>query len=192
MTRPRPSPVCVVAAMAMLSACTSTDVLEPSAIAADSRTTAAGSAATASVSTPAQAPAGTTSTTDRSTATAALPAVSRLQFAPIIGTPVEAAAPLTERLALRARERGIAIAPSGEPQTYVRKGYFSALPEGKETTVVYVWDVLDSSGNRLHRIGRMENKAGEAVEVAPGSGHRVWIDLPPEMAGAYIARIDQA
>ncbi|MEN3371890.1 tRNA 5-hydroxyuridine modification protein YegQ [Dechloromonas sp. ZS-1] len=53
-------------------------------------------------------------------------------------------------------------------------------------------ECVHPSGNRLHRIGRMENKAGEAVEVAPGSGHRVWIDLPPEMAGAYIARIDQA
>ena len=171
--------------MAMLSACTSTDVLEPSAIAADSRTTAAGSAATASVSTPAQAPAGTTSTTDRSTATAALPAVSRLQFAPIIGTPVEAAAPLTERLALRARERGIAIAPSGEPQTYVLKGYFSTMTEGKETTVVYVWDVYDPSGNRLHRInGQVKSASANATEG--------WAAVTPEaMRSIADSTVDQ-
>ncbi len=32
------------------------------------------------------------------------------------------------------------------------KGYFSAMSEGKDTTVVYVWDVYDPAGNRLHRI----------------------------------------
>jgi putative protease len=34
----------------------------------------------------------------------------------------------------------------------------------------------------------MENAAGEPAAVAPGNGHRVWIDLPPETAGAYVAR----
>ena len=44
------------------------------------------------------------------------------------------------------------------------------------------------AGNRVQAIGRMENAAGEATGVAPGNGHRVWIDLPPEAAGAYVAR----
>ncbi len=188
MTQPRPSPVCFVVVMALLSACTSTDVLEPSAIAAESRG-AAGSAATASGSSPTTAPAGTTSATDRSTATAALPAVGRLQFAPIIGTPVEAAAPLTERLALRARERGIAIAPSGEPQTYVLKGYFSALPEGRETTVVYVWDVLDSSGNRLHRIqGQQVAQGGDGWSSVPASTMQAIADQTMEQLAGWFGR----
>jgi hypothetical protein len=32
------------------------------------------------------------------------------------------------------------------------KGYFSALTDNSQTTVIYVWDVLDPAGNRLHRI----------------------------------------
>ena len=44
------------------------------------------------------------------------------------------------------------------------------------------------AGNRVQAIGRMEGIGGEPVAVAPGNGHRVWIDLPPEAAGAYVAR----
>jgi putative protease len=44
------------------------------------------------------------------------------------------------------------------------------------------------AGNKVQAIGRMENATGDAVPVAPGNGHRVWIDLPPETAGAYVAR----
>jgi hypothetical protein len=113
----------------------------------------------------------------------------RLQFAPIIGTPVEAAAPLTERLALRARERGIAIAPSGEPQTYVLKGYFSALPEGKETTVVYVWDVLDSSGNRLHRIqGQQVAQGGNGWSSVSASTMQAIADQTMEQLAGWFGR----
>jgi hypothetical protein len=46
------------------------------------------------------------------------------------------------------------------------KGYFSAVTEGKDTTVVYVWDVYDPAGNRLHRI----NGQMKAPSVASGSG----------------------
>ena len=34
----------------------------------------------------------------------------------------------------------------------------------------------------------MENADGAAVSVAPGIGHRVWIDAPARYAGAYVAR----
>jgi hypothetical protein len=45
--------------------------------------------------------------------------------------------------------------------THVLKGYFSVLGEGAATTVIYVFDVLDPAGNRLHRI--------QGQEVASGS-----------------------
>lgn len=141
-----------IAAPVLLSACTSTDVLEPSAL------TAQDIAAAAAGGTPATSAAATQGGT-----TTSIPAATRLQFAPIIGTPVEAAGPLSERLTLRARERGIAIARAGEPLSHIMKGYFSALPEGRQTTVVYVWDVLDGSGNRLHRI-----QGSEVVEGGNG------------------------
>ena len=100
----------------------------------------------------------------------------RPQIAPIVGTStVEAVTPLTQRFAVRARERGIGLVGSTDPATtHVLKGYFSAIPEAQDTTVIYVWDVLDPSGNRLHRIqGQMKDEGtaagngGAAVATAP-------------------------
>ncbi len=49
-------------------------------------------------------------------------------------------------------------------------------------------ECVHAAGNHAWTLGRMENQAGEAVTVAPGSGHRVWIDLPENRCGAFIAR----
>jgi len=43
-------------------------------------------------------------------------------------------------------------------------------------------------GNLAVTVARMETAAGDPAAVAPGSGHRVWIDLPAEATGAFIAR----
>ncbi len=49
-------------------------------------------------------------------------------------------------------------------------------------------ETVHPAGNSEWVLTRMENAAGDAVEVAPGSGHRVWVELPADRAGAYIAR----
>lgn len=49
-------------------------------------------------------------------------------------------------------------------------------------------ECLHPAGNHVQRIGRMENAAGEAVAIAPGSGHRVWIDLPALYTKSFVAR----
>jgi hypothetical protein len=153
-------------AAAALSACTSTqDVLEPSAIAAQQ----SGSAAAGPQ--PATSPV-MASRTDTSAVSKPIPANVRVQVAPIVGASVEAATPLTERLAIKARERGIRLAGSSDQTaTHVLKGYFSALTEGKETTVVYVWDVYDPAGTRLHRINGQQK-----VQISGGDG---WSSVPP-------------
>jgi hypothetical protein len=140
-------------AAAALSACNSTqDVLEPSAIAAQppaqgDATTATPDALTAAT------PGASTAATPAPAQSAAVTTSARIQFAPIVGTSVEAASTLSERLAGRARERGVVLARSNDPATtHVLKGYFTPLSEGKETTVIYVWDVYDPAGNRVHRI----------------------------------------
>ncbi|BAB49752.1 msr2684 [Mesorhizobium japonicum MAFF 303099] len=57
------------------------------------------------------------------------------------------------------------------------KGYFSAISEGKDTTVIYVWDVYDPSGNRLHRInGQMK---APSVNSAAGAGADSWKGVSP-------------
>ena len=49
-------------------------------------------------------------------------------------------------------------------------------------------ECVHPEGNRLWTPTRMENAAGQPVEVAPGSGHRVWVDLPESCVNAFIAR----
>lgn len=89
----------------------------------------------------------------------------KLLIAPIIGAPVEVVTPLTHRLNADAKTKGITLAAANDPATgYVMKGYFSALAENGETTVLYVWDVLDMTGNRLHRIQGQQKVKGMSAD----------------------------
>jgi len=153
-------------AAAALAACNSaSDVLQSAAPQSTQSVPDTDSSTTSTDATPPPASAGAAPASPG--AVAAIGRV-RLQIAPIVGAPVEAAAPLTERLNLRARGSGIRLAGSTDTTaTHVLKGYFSLLSEGKETTVIYVWDIYDPAGNRLHRISGQQ-KAG------PSNGAREW------------------
>ncbi|TIT76664.1 MAG: hypothetical protein E5W57_18130, partial [Mesorhizobium sp.] len=73
----------------------------------------------------------------------------------------------------RARQRGVTLVGStDQTATHVLKGYFSTMTEGKDTTVIYVWDVYDPSGNRLHRI----NGQQKALSVGSAEG---WSSVAP-------------
>lgn len=98
----------------------------------------------------------------------------RIAIAPVVGAPVEPVAVLTKRLSLRAKERGLRLVRSTEgTETHVLKGYFSAFVEGSATTVIYVWDILDMGGNRLHRFQGQENTPANSASDA-------WASVPPE------------
>lgn len=108
----------------------------------------------------------------------------KLQIAPIVGAPLNVVTPLTHRLNTDAQAKGVAIAPPNDPTaTYVMKGYFSALAENDQTTVLYVWDVLDKSGTRLHRIQGQEKVKG----VSPDS----WSAVPASAMEAIADRTIQ-
>lgn len=97
----------------------------------------------------------------------------RMRFAPIIGAPVDKVTPLSRRLSSRAKEKSITIvASTDQTATHVVKGYFSVLAEGSSSTVIYVFDVLDPSGNRLHRIQGQESVAGTNATDS-------WASVPP-------------
>ena len=164
-------------AAAALSACNTSDVLQPTGTPPPAASAVAGPA---TVAQPAQAP------IQLSAEAKASIARMRLQIAPMVGTTVEAAGPLTERLNLRARERGIQLSGSTDSNaTHVLKGYFSLLSEGKDTTVIYVWDVYDPAGNRLHRI----NGQQKAASVGGGEG---WPAVAPAtMQAVADSTIDQ-
>lgn len=152
--------------IAFVAGCTTSDVLEPSAMVGQQQTTTPSPVtgvmppATSGTLPPATSPGG---------AVAAISTNARVQFAPVIGATVDAVTPLTERLMNRARERGIGLAPSGDPgTTHMLKGYLAAISDNRATTVIYVWDVLDTAGNRLHRIQgqrRIEGAAGEGWQA---------------------------
>lgn len=103
---------------------------------------------------------------------AALPAADlssqHVQFAPIVGATVESVTPLSKELSARAQQRGIKVVAANDPSTtLLMKGYFSALTDNSQTTVIYVWDVLDPAGNRLHRIeGQQKAPAGHGQGFA--------------------------
>ncbi len=89
-----------------------------------------------------------------------------IRFLPIIGAPVEAVTPLSKQLGAEARSHGLTIKSASDPSSrHILKGYFSAFKDGNKTTVVYVWDVLDNSGNRLHRIQGQDAVDGAAADL---------------------------
>jgi len=155
-----------------LAACTSAQVMEPSALVGTVPAPAAPPAFP--VATPAGPdPDATRGATRGATTVAAIASDARVQFAPVVGAPATIATPLAGRLSARAGARGIALTGAGDPSaTLVMKGYFSAISEGGQTTVIYVWDVTDAAGTRVHRI------QGQAK--APSSGADAWDDVRPE------------
>lgn len=94
-----------------------------------------------------------------------------IRFLPIIGAPVQAVTPLSRQLGAQARSSGLTIRPSSDTSTqHILKGYFSAFADGDKVTIVYVWDILDGAGTRLHRMQGQEN--------VPARGSDPWAAVP--------------
>ena len=105
---------------------------------------------------------------------AALPSAASgtIRFLPIIGAPVQSVTPLSRQLGAQARASGLAIRASGDTSAdHILKGYFSAFGDGNAVTVVYVWDVLDNAGSRLHRL--------QGQVQVPNSASDPWAAVPP-------------
>lgn len=116
---------------------------------------AGGEAARVAVEEPAQA--------QETAAAAPAQSAGSVRFLPIIGAPVQAVTPLSRRLASEAGASGITIKSSSDNSSqHILKGYFSATADKGKTTVIYVWDVLDPGGARLHRIQGQETVEGQA------------------------------
>jgi len=104
-----------------------------------------------------------------------------IRFLPIIGAPVEAVTPLSKQLGNEARSHGLTIKSASDTSSqHILKGYFSALKDGEKTTVVYVWDVLDSAGNRLHRI--------QGQDTVDATAANLWSVVPPQTMQAIATR----
>lgn len=163
----------LLGAAAALASCTSTqDVLEPSAlVSTDTPTPPPQTQTQLPIEQPAAQPPAATASQPPATV-AAINTNARVQFAPVVGASGEASTPLAARLSTRASARGITLVGAGESSaTHVMKGYFSAFSDDGQTTVIYVWDVMDPAGTRVHRI------QGQAS--APSRGGEGWPSVDP-------------
>jgi hypothetical protein len=87
--------------------------------------------------------------------------VPPVAFLPVTGAPQSAVTNLANSMRLAAKSESVPVVVSIEQGArYQVKGYFSALNDGTGTILVYVWDVLDANGTRVHRISGQERGGG--------------------------------
>jgi hypothetical protein len=110
---------------------------------------------------------------------AATVASGTITIAPVIGAPLSAVSPLSRRLGVGAKERKITlVASSAGTADLTLRGYFSAFVEDGDTSVIYVWDVLDAQGNRVHRIQGTRRSGNAATPAEP------WASVQPAVMEA--------
>ncbi|MGX1308868.1 ABC-type transport system substrate-binding protein [Amorphus suaedae] len=87
-------------------------------------------------------------------------ATTTVAFEPFTGMPGNIADSLAQEIAVQAEANGIKLVQRvGAPATYRVKGFLSAVSSDNGANVVYVFDVFNASGKRLHRISG-ERQAG--------------------------------
>ena len=97
--------------------------------------------------------------------TAALNPENTLRVLPFDGIPAKAGNRLNQTMQQAARAQGLSFQNTGTDfGEYQLKGYFSAFNDGNGTLLVYVWDVLDRSGNSVHRINGQERNPGSRTD----------------------------
>lgn len=182
----------------LLAACNSTESAlnvqgssQPAEQSAAATTPTAAQPAGTSPAAAGTAPAAVTSTTAPAAQRSAALKPGKLHIAPIVGAPLNVLTPLTHRMNDDAKAKGITLAGRNDPSAaYVMKGYFSVLSEDNETTVLYVWDVLDASGNRLHRIQGQEKVPGAAADswsIVPASAMQSIADRTMQEYSTWLA-----
>ena len=83
-----------------------------------------------------------------------------IAFEPFTGMPGNIADALSQEIAVQAEANRINLVQRvGAPATYRVKGFLSAVSSDNGANVVYVFDVFDATGKRLHRISG-ERQAG--------------------------------
>lgn len=84
-------------------------------------------------------------------------------FEPFTGAPGNLADTLSEYIGSEARKQGITLVRRvGASATYRVNGYLSATGQPSTGTVFYVFDIVDSSGQRVKRISGTEATGGSS------------------------------
>jgi hypothetical protein len=96
-------------------------------------------------------------------------AEAKFAFAELTGAPATHTMAFSRAISKEATLRKLSVVPAGDPSaTYFVKGYLSAIGGAGGTLLVYVWDVTDTSGQRLHRVSGQEPAGGSSTD--PWSG----------------------
>src|SRR5262245_43212559 len=92
---------------------------------------------------------------------------TKIAIAPIIGTPPEIAAQMTDALVVAGKDRKLTLLPSGGKATYTLRGYLVASSEKQGAKISYIWDVTDAQGQRVARV------SGDEI-IAKRAGSDPW------------------
>lgn len=96
---------------------------------------------------------------------------ARFAILPIIGAPTDISVAMSRALREDAESRNVTLVEQDDPSaTYRVKGYLSAIGDASGASLVYVFDVLDTNGRRLHRISGQEH--GNPASTDPWTGIR--------------------
>ncbi|MBN8934021.1 MAG: hypothetical protein J0G97_19975 [Rhizobium pusense] len=113
-------------------------------------------------------------------------AANSIRCLPIIGSPVQALTPLSRQLGAEARAKGLTIRASNDNSAEnILKGYFSAFADGGKVNVVYVWDILDANGVRLHRLQGQEAVTARGSDPWAAVTDKVMQDIAAKTLNDY-------
>jgi hypothetical protein len=94
---------------------------------------------------------------------------ARFAFSKVTGGPGDLLTTFNESIKSDAKARKLTVVPEDDPNlTYRVKGYVSAVGGPTGTLLVYVFDVVDSRGVRIHRISGQE--LGSGTQSDPWAG----------------------
>ena len=89
---------------------------------------------------------------------------TKIAIAPIIGTPPEIAARMTDALVVAGKDRKLTLLPAGGKANYTLRGYLVASSEKQGAKISYIWDLTDAQGSRVARVS-----GDEIIAKRPGS-----------------------
>ena len=88
-----------------------------------------------------------------------------MAFAPVTGAPSEPVGHLYTAIRQEAGKRNITIVRPGDPSAdYTVQGYLSAVGGTSGTVLVFVWDISDRNGTRVHRVSGQESSTNGAPD----------------------------
>ncbi|SDU29307.1 hypothetical protein [Stappia sp. ES.058] len=92
-----------------------------------------------------------------------------IAFEPFTGAPGNISDALSRRIGTEALAQDLKLVRRvGAPATYRINGYLSASGDQSSTTLFYVFDVVDGTGSRVHRIIGQESAGGAAGDPWAG------------------------